>query len=187
MTASRCEWDEVTAEEVLTLIGNFLPPGEARAEMIAGEFVTMWSPRERPERVFTGRSDRSFDDAYHALIAKCAKQFMQRSRERERAAARALKPSAEDLNVLAVPAPAPAAETAPPPLPLPPTETPTMVPERSSFEGHFALPDLRDATLDEWHEGTADDAIVDESHPGWWCLGAGNRLLPAGAFDLRRR
>jgi hypothetical protein len=76
MTAKWGERNEVTSDEVIELVSRFLPPGQARAEKIANEFLVFWSPRAAPQRVFIGRSEESFDDAYHALIARCARQFM---------------------------------------------------------------------------------------------------------------
>jgi hypothetical protein len=68
--------DEVTEVEVVDLIGRFLPPGDGRAVKVDNAFVVSWAAREKPDRVYEGRSARSFDEAYHVLIARCARQFL---------------------------------------------------------------------------------------------------------------
>jgi hypothetical protein len=74
--------DEVSEVDVVELIRRFLPPGEACATTTNDEFVVTWAAAASPARVFIGRSRESFEDAYHALIAKTATFYLSKARSR---------------------------------------------------------------------------------------------------------
>ena len=82
MSAVLSNW-ELTEEEVLDRIGRFLPPGDAHAQMVDGQFVVDWASCDRPDHVFRVASPESFDHAFHSLIGLCALEFV-RHRARNR-------------------------------------------------------------------------------------------------------
>jgi hypothetical protein len=64
---------EVTAEEICTLVDHYLPGGAARATVDAeGEFVVEWQSSRVPACRYQARSNESFDEALHLLVARSA-------------------------------------------------------------------------------------------------------------------